>query len=50
MQPGDVNKIWYILNSLKHNFNYNPTTCFKKGVFQFINWNKDNLKSEIKTL
>ena len=40
MQPGDVNRTWADVDSLKENFDYNPSTPISTGVKNFIDWFK----------
>jgi len=40
MQPGDVQKTFANVNSLKRDFNYKPNTSIEKGVAKFIEWYK----------
>lgn len=38
MQPGDVNRTWADVDSLKRDFGYNPSTPIEEGVSEFITW------------
>ncbi|WP_029032959.1 NAD-dependent epimerase [Salinimicrobium terrae] len=38
MQPGDVNRTWADVESLKEDFGYNPNTPVSTGVKNFIEW------------
>ena len=40
MQPGDVEKTWADVTSLKKDFGYNPKTEIKEGIQNFIKWYK----------
>lgn len=40
MQPGDVEKTWADVKSLKKDFGYNPKTEIKEGIQNFIKWYK----------
>ncbi|MCX2837920.1 NAD-dependent epimerase [Salinimicrobium sp. MT39] len=40
MQPGDVERTWADVKSLKRNFEYKPDTTISKGVEEFVNWYK----------
>ena len=40
MQPGDVNKTFADVTSLKKNFNYQSKTPIKVGVSKFVDWYK----------
>ncbi|MDX1471151.1 MAG: NAD-dependent epimerase/dehydratase family protein, partial [Flavobacteriaceae bacterium] len=40
MQPGDVQRTWADVESLKHDFTYKPDTSISKGVEAFVNWYK----------
>jgi UDP-glucuronate 4-epimerase len=44
MQPGDVDRTYADVESLKNDFNYNPTTPIYEGVEKFINWYNDYYK------
>lgn len=41
MQPGDVNRTWADVSSLKRDYGYNPKTSVKEGVGNFVNWYKN---------
>jgi len=41
MQPGDVNKTFADVTSLKKNFNYQSKTPIKVGVSKFVDWYKE---------
>ena len=38
MQPGDVTKTWANIDEITRDFNYQPKTSVKTGIFNFINW------------
>ncbi|GHA30135.1 NAD-dependent epimerase [Salinimicrobium marinum] len=40
MQPGDVERTWADVSSLKEEFNYNPSTSIEEGVSKFVEWFK----------
>ena len=40
MQPGDVERTWADVGSLKRDFGYDPQTSIQKGVKEFIKWYK----------
>ncbi len=40
MQPGDVERTWADVYSLKKEFNYNPSTSIEEGVGRFVEWFK----------
>jgi UDP-glucuronate 4-epimerase len=41
MQPGDVEKTWADTTDLNRDFNYEPNTDLKKGVYSFIKWYRE---------
>lgn len=41
MQPGDVERTWADVESLKRNFDYKPNTEISYGVEQFVKWYKN---------
>ncbi|MCP9199887.1 NAD-dependent epimerase [Gramella sp. GC03-9] len=41
MQPGDVQRTWADVESLKKDFAYKPDTTISKGVEAFVNWYKN---------
>jgi UDP-glucuronate 4-epimerase len=41
MQPGDVNRTWADIDTLKEDFDYNPNTPVETGVKSFISWYKE---------
>lgn len=41
MQPGDVNRTWADVDTLKRDFDYNPHTPINKGVTEFVKWYKN---------
>ena len=38
IQPGDVEKTWADVTSLKEDFGYNPGTPVETGIRRFVNW------------
>ncbi|MDT0686586.1 NAD-dependent epimerase [Autumnicola psychrophila] len=40
MQPGDVDRTWADVSSLKEEFDYNPSTSIEEGVGSFVKWFK----------
>lgn len=38
MQPGDVKRTWADVDSLQHDFGYNPNTPIAEGIERFVNW------------
>lgn len=44
MQPGDVEKTWADVSSLKRDYDYNPGTPVETGIQRFIDWYKDYFK------
>ena len=38
MQPGDVTKTWANIDEITRDFDYQPKTSVKTGIFNFINW------------
>ena len=38
MQPGDVPKTWANIDEITRDFDYQPKTSVKTGIFNFINW------------
>ena len=42
MQPGDVDRTYADVNKAKELINYNPKTCFKDGIKNFVEWYKNN--------
>jgi len=44
MQPGDVERTWADVESLKSNFEYKPNTNISQGIEQFVNWYKHYYK------
>lgn len=38
MQPGDVERTWADVTSLKQDYDYNPDTPVETGIKQFIDW------------
>ena len=45
MQPGDVERTWADVESLKRDFGYQPETDISYGVEKFVNWYKSYYKS-----
>jgi UDP-glucuronate 4-epimerase len=41
MQPGDVERTWADVKSLKKNFDYVPSVKIKDGISEFIEWYKN---------
>ncbi len=41
MQPGDVEKTWADVTSLKNTYGYNPSTSVQEGVGKFVQWYKE---------
>ena len=41
MQPGDVNRTWADVDTLKNDFGYNPNTPIGDGVRKFVEWYKN---------
>ncbi|MDT0689802.1 NAD-dependent epimerase [Salegentibacter sp. F188] len=44
MQPGDVERTWADVTSLKKDFGYNPHTSVSEGVGNFVKWYKSYYK------
>ncbi|APS39301.1 NAD-dependent epimerase [Salegentibacter sp. T436] len=44
MQPGDVERTWADVESLKSSFEYKPNTNISQGIEQFVNWYKKYYK------
>ena len=44
MQPGDVQKTYADVESLKKDFGYKPDTKIEKGVAEFIKWYREYYK------
>ena len=38
IQPGDVERTWADVSSLKRDYNYNPVTPVETGIGRFIEW------------
>jgi len=38
LQPGDVEKTWADVGSLKQDYNYNPNTPVETGIQRFVEW------------
>lgn len=43
-QPGDVERTWADVESLKRKFEYKPSTDISQGVEKFVNWYKEYYK------
>ena len=41
MQPGDVNRTWADVDTLKNDFGYSPNTPIGQGVKNFVEWYKN---------
>jgi UDP-glucuronate 4-epimerase len=41
IQPGDVEKTWADVTSLKQEYHYNPNTPVETGIGQFVNWYRE---------
>lgn len=41
MQPGDVERTWADVTSLKNAYGYNPSTSVEEGVGKFVKWYKE---------
>lgn len=41
IQPGDVEKTWADVSSLKNDYNYNPHTPVETGIRKFVDWYRD---------
>jgi UDP-glucuronate 4-epimerase len=41
IQPGDVEKTWADVTSLKTEYGYNPGTAVELGIERFVNWYRD---------
>lgn len=44
LQPGDVERTWADVSSLKRDYNYNPDTPVETGIQRFIEWYRDYYK------
>lgn len=44
MQPGDVERTWADVESLKRNFEYMPNTNLSHGIEKYVNWYKSYYK------
>ncbi len=44
IQPGDVEKTWADVSSLKKDYNYNPGTPVEQGIQHFVDWYRDYYK------
>ena len=44
IQPGDVEKTWADVSSLKKDYNYNPDTPVETGIQRFIDWYREYFK------
>jgi UDP-glucuronate 4-epimerase len=44
IQPGDVEKTWADVTSLKEDFGYNPGTPVETGIHRFVNWYRSYYK------
>ena len=45
MQPGDVQRTWADVQSLKDDIDYKPNTSISHGVEEFVNWYKSYYKN-----
>jgi len=41
IQPGDVEKTWADVTSLKEEYGYNPDTPVETGIKQFVDWYRE---------
>ena len=41
IQPGDVEKTWADVTSLKHDYQYNPNTPVETGIGHFVDWYRE---------
>jgi len=44
LQPGDVERTWADVSSLKMDYNYNPNTPVETGIQRFIEWYREYYK------
>jgi UDP-glucuronate 4-epimerase len=44
IQPGDVEKTWADVSSLKRDYNYNPGTPVEVGIENFVKWYREYFK------
>jgi UDP-glucuronate 4-epimerase len=44
IQPGDVEKTWADVNSLKQDYQYNPSTPVETGIKRFVDWYREYYK------
>jgi len=44
LQPGDVERTWADVSSLKRDYNYNPDTPVETGIQRFIEWYREYYK------
>jgi len=44
LQPGDVERTWADVSSLKKNYSYNPDTPVETGIKRFIDWYREYYK------
>ncbi|MGW8315363.1 MAG: NAD-dependent epimerase [Bacteroidales bacterium] len=44
IQPGDVEKTWADVSSLKEEYGYNPGTPVEKGISKFVEWYREYYK------
>ncbi len=44
IQPGDVEKTWADVSSLKRDYDYNPGTPVEVGIDNFVKWYREYYK------
>jgi len=44
IQPGDVERTWADVSSLKRDYNYNPDTPVETGIKRFVDWYREYYK------
>jgi len=44
LQPGDVEKTWADVDSLKQDYHYNPSTPVETGIQRFVDWYREYYK------